>query len=261
MSTNRVRTAVVTLAAGAVVCSGALAGCSISRDDEPDADKGSTSTEPTTEPSEPPSASPSTSPSESATPSASPSVTPSATPSATVARTLEEALLAAAEMPQLNEISRWAERHTGPVSQRPFGLCQKFDLLSIGALSAVERTYSSGSDTAGQQVAEFPDRQNAVRASKVIEAWHRDCASRVRGTGVRVRPFTDVAVPGGKGSWYLVSYERKGTGQFHSLGLVLSGTRMSLIRMDHEGQDHNYEPGMDPMELAVKAVSARLGGP
>jgi len=255
MSTTRVRTAIVALAASAVVCSGAVAGCSVSRDDEPPAGHGSGSPEPTTatgdEPSQSASASPSTSPSD--------SVTPSATQSATRVPTPEAALLAAAEMPQLNETSRWVERRTGPVSQRPFGLCQKFDLLSIGALSAVERTYASGRDTARQQVAEFPDSQNAVRASKVIEAWHRDCASRVRGTGVKVRPITDVAVPRGKAWWYLVSYERRDDGHFHSLGLVLSGTRMSLIRMDHEGQDHNYEPGKDPMELAVKAVSARLG--
>jgi hypothetical protein len=34
---------------------------------------------------------------------------------------------------------------------------------------------------------------------------------------------------------------------------------MSLLRMDHDGQDHNYEPGKEPMELAVKGASARMG--
>ena len=34
---------------------------------------------------------------------------------------------------------------------------------------------------------------------------------------------------------------------------------MTLIRMDHDGQDHNYPPGKDPMELAVKAAAAKLG--
>ena len=29
--------------------------------------------------------------------------------------------------------------------------------------------------------------------------------------------------------------------------------------MDHAGQDHNYEPGQDPMQLAVKAAAAKLG--
>ncbi len=34
---------------------------------------------------------------------------------------------------------------------------------------------------------------------------------------------------------------------------------MTLLRMDHDGQDHNYPPGKDPMELAVKGASARMG--
>jgi hypothetical protein len=142
---------------------------------------------------------------------------------------------------------------------RPFGLCQKFDLLTIGATEAVERTFTHQTDTAGQQVAEFGDAQTAVRASKVLEAWQRDCAKRVRGENVRVQPISDVAVAKGTGWNYLVSFERGGTGHFHSLGVVRSGNRMALIRMDHDGQDHNYPPGKDPMELAVKAASARMG--
>ena len=263
MSTTRIRAAIVAVAASAVVSSCALAGCSISGDDEPNAPKGNGSSEPATATSEPtqdpsPSASPSVEPSPSSTAS-----TPGPTPAA--------ALLAAAELPQLNDTSVWTERRTGPAGARPFGLCQQFSLLDIGAMNAVERTFTTGTsgpdtagDTAGQQVAEFPDAQNAVRASKVIEAWHRRCAGRVKGRNVKVRPITDVAVPQGRAWWYLVSYERRGTGHFHSLGLVLSNsrptnTRMTLIRMDHDGQDHIYDPGMDPMELAVKAASARLG--
>ena len=98
-----------------------------------------------------------------------------------------------------------------------------------------------------------------MRASKVVQAWQRDCATRIRGTGVKVRPFNEVTVPAGRGSWYLVSFEVGGEGRFHSLGMVVSGTRMTLLKMDHVGQDHNYEPGQDPMELAVKAASAKLG--
>jgi hypothetical protein len=30
--------------------------------------------------------------------------------------------------------------------------------------------------------------------------------------------------------------------------------------MDHDGQDHDYEPGQDPMELAVQAASAKMAG-
>jgi len=250
----RYRSAIAVLTAAILVGSGALAGCSVSRDDDEPSKARATQTAEATETvtEEPtPSPSPSASASQSTAPSNSPSASPAATPQA--------ALLTAAEMPQLNPTSPWKSGRTGPAGTRPFGLCQKFDLLTIGAIEAVERTFTSRGDTAGQQVAEFADAQTAVRASKVLEAWHRSCAGRVRGQGVRVRPITDVAVTKGTGWNYLVSFERRGTGHFHSLGLVLSGPRMTLLRMDHEGQDHNYPPGKDPMELAVKGASARMG--
>ena len=257
-SSTRYRSAIAVLTAAVLVGSGALVGCSVSPDDDepskaratqsPEATKTVTE-EPTTSPSPSASASQSTAPSSS--PSTSPSTSPAANPTA--------ALLTAAEMPQLNSSSPWKVVRTGPAGTRPFGLCQKFDLLTIGATEAVERTFTHEGDTAGQQVAEFADAQTAVRASKVLEAWHRSCAGRVRGQRVRVRPITDVAVTKGTGWDYLVSFERRGTGHFHSLGLVLSGPRMTVLRMDHDGQDHNYPPGKDPMELAVKGASARMG--
>jgi hypothetical protein len=254
MSTTRIRGVIVAALTSAVVFSGALAGCSISKDDEPERSSQPSTPEPTpSTQSDEPSPTPTQA-------TATPSPTPSATPPPTEAGTPAGALLSAAELPQLNETSPWAEGRTGTASERPFGLCQKFDLLSVGAMSAIERTYTSGKDTAGELVAEFPDAQNTVRASKVIEAWQRDCKSQLEGAAnVTVGGFADVAVPRGKGSWYLVSFERRGSGHFHSLGLVVSGSRMALIRMDHAGQDHNYEAGKDPMELALKAVSARLG--
>ena len=179
--------------------------------------------------------------------------------------TPEAALLAAADFPQLNETSRWTEGRTTVPGPTSFGLCQQFDILSIGAMNTVERSYatgSSGRDTAGQQMAEFPDAQNTVRASKVLEAWHDRCRTEgnVRGKNVRVRPVSEVPVANGKGWWYLLSYTRGGTGHFHSFGVAFSGNRMALLKIDHDGQDHNYEPGQDPMELAVKAASAKMGG-
>jgi hypothetical protein len=250
MSTTRIRAVIVGVAASAVALSGALTGCSVSGDDEPEQQSNSAPTE-DVEPTEEPSVT--------VTPSAEPTPSPTPSTSSTGLPTPEATLLTAAELPQLNDSSRWTEAGTSVPGAESFGLCQQFDLLSIGAMSALERTFTAGEDTAGQVVAEFPDAQNAVRASKVIESWHRECKGQVKGTNVKVRPITEVAVPSGKGWWYLVSYERRGTGHFHSLGMVLSGTRMTLIRMDHAGQDHNYEPGQDPVELAVKAVSTRLG--
>ncbi|MCW2821121.1 MAG: hypothetical protein JWR64_916 [Marmoricola sp.] len=260
MSTTRIRPAIATLAASALVCSGVLAGCSISRSDQTTTPPASSSSEPTTTTSDEPTATDQPTSQATAEPTAAGSTIPDPTeaPSPTSAATPAGALLTAADLPQLNESSPWAEARTGVPGPMPFGLCQKFDLLSIGAMNVIQRTYTAGSDTAAEQVAEFPDAQNTVRATKVLEAWHRECAGRVEGTHVKVRPITGVAVPQGNGRWYLVSYERSGVGHFHSLGVVVSGNRMSLIRMDHEGQDHNYEPGQDPMELAVKAVAAKL---
>jgi hypothetical protein len=255
-SSTRYRSAIAVLIAAVLVGHGALVGCSVSPDDdEPSKARATQSPEATKtvteEPTRSPSPSPSASASQSTAPSSSPSTSPAANPKA--------ALLTAPEMPQLNSSSPWKVVRTGVAGTRPFGLCQKFDLLTIGATEAVERTFTHEGDTAGQQVAEFADAQTAVRASKVLEAWHRSCAGRVRGQRVRVRPITDVAVTKGTGWNYLVSFDRRGTGHFHSLGLVLSGPRMTVLRMDHDGQDHNYRPGKDPMELAVKSASARMG--
>jgi hypothetical protein len=254
-STTRHRSVIAVLTAAVLVSSGALVGCSVTPDDDqPSKARASQSPEATETVTEEPTTSPS--PSASASQSIAPSGSPSASP---VARTPQAALLTAAEMPQLNSTSPWKVGRTGSAGTRPFGLCQKFDLLTIGASEAVERTFTHEGDTAGQQVAEFADAQTAFRASKVLEAWHRSCAGRVRGQNVRVGPVTDVAVTKGTGWNYLVSFERRGTGYFHSLGLVLSGPRMTVLRMDHDGQDHNYKPGKDPIELAVKAASARMG--
>lgn len=269
MRPTRIRAAVAVLAT-TVVYSGALAGCSASRDEEPvDPGNAGASTSASPEPSSSPSPTEETSPSPSS--STSPSISPTprtpstpASPSATVstpapAATIEDALLSAAEMPRLSPTSAWVQGRTGPVGSKPFGLCQKFDLLTIGAVSGVERTFVTGGGSAGQQVAEFPDVKNTMRAGKVVAAWQRDCAGRVRGSGVKVNPVTEVSVSSGKGWSYLVSYRRDGTGRFHSLGVVLSGARMTLVRIDYRGQDRNYGAGREPIELAVKAASSKLG--
>ena len=255
MPTTRKRATTIAVAALGVLLSGAVSGCSINADDEPAKRETSKAAEPTPTPTEV------ASETLSATPSATPSPSASTSPSASPALP-EASLLAAGELPQLNETSRWTERRTTVPGPTSFGLCQQFDLLSIGAMSVVERSFTtgtSGKDSAGQQVAEFPDAQTTVRASKVLEAWQRECKGMVRGRNVNVRALTEVSVAKGKGWWYLVSYNRAGAGYFHSFGVVFSGNRMTLLKMDHQGQDHNYEPGQDPMELAVKAASAKMG--
>ncbi|MEO5654131.1 MAG: hypothetical protein ABIN79_06070 [Marmoricola sp.] len=250
MSMTRLRTNVAGGTAVLVALAVAISGCSVTRDDEPAGQEGTASAEPTATPS----------------PTATVTVTESATPSESSSPTGPDAqLLSAAEFPQLNDSSPWTETATSEGGTESFGLCQKFDLLSIGATGLIERSLDSGGSgssaaTAGQQVAEFADSQTAVRAMKVVRSWHDDCASRIEGKNVKVREITAVTLSEGTGWHYLVSYVRGGKGNFHSLGLVRNGTRLTLLRLDHAGQDHNYDPGQDPMELAVQAAAAKLAG-
>lgn len=265
MSTTRTSARAIACATAAILLGGALTGCSITREDssEPQSATASepspseTPTDPTTAATETPSETPSATSSATETASADDTATTEATASAPV--NPQDALLSAAQLPRLNRTSPWTQRSNGVAKARAFGLCQRFDLLSIGAMSAYERTFTSRRDSAAELIAEFPDAQNAVRATKVLEAWHHQCAGQVSGRKVRVRPLDAVTVTHGKGWTYLVSYERGGRGHFHSLGMVLSGTRIALVRFDHEGEDHNYAPGKEPTELAVKAASAKLG--
>ena len=260
MSSTSTRTTVAALAVAGVVLGSALGGCSISRDDDPEPSRSAASSEPSASPTDEVTESTAT-PSAAASPTAteSPTASTSAEPAPAKASSPTAALLDAAQMPRLNRSAAWTVRRTGVAPARSFGLCQKFDLLSIGATSAYERVFAHQEDSAAQQVAEFPDVQNAARAVKVLEAWHRDCAKRVRGSSVSVRPLTSVTVTNGTAWTYLVSHERGDQGRFHSLGVVRSGPRLSVVRIDHAGQDHNYGPGKEPTELAVKAASAKLG--
>jgi hypothetical protein len=257
MPVTRKRGAAVTVATLGLLLVGALSGCSSSKGDDQKDTSSAAQPSPTPTPTPTPSDEPSATPSTLATPTPSASATP---------RPPKDALLNASELPALNEAFVWKEGRTAQAGPNSFGLCQQFDTLSIGAVSAVERSFSSvGSsvDTAGQQVAQFPDAQNTVRADKVLEAWQRDCRRKVLDQmssvrNAKVGAITTVAVPRGKGWYYVVSYTRAGKGHFHEFGVTYDGNRMSLLKMDHAGQDHDYPPGQDPMELAVKAASAKM---
>lgn len=254
MPTTRKRGAAVAVATLGLLLSGAFAGCSISKDDEPQDATSSTEPDPT--------------PTETSEPTETPEPTP--TPTATATATAEPgsptaALLSGGELPPLNGSSPWADGKTDVPGSTSFGICQQFSLLDIGAMNVLQRDFS-GADgaTAGQQVVEFPDAQTAVRANKVLESWQRNCKRDVLDDmssikDAKVRPITQVTVPNGKGWWYLVSYNRGGKGHFHSLGVTFNGTRMTVLKMDHDGQDHIYDRGQDPMELAVQEASAKMG--
>ncbi|MCZ4499560.1 MAG: hypothetical protein JWQ74_2113 [Marmoricola sp.] len=189
--------------------------------------------------------------------------TPTAEPSPGAPVTTADRLLPTDAVPGLNATWQWQDGVTGPAPTDPFGLCQKADLLSIGASSAVQRTYFPPVDTddnAAEQVADFPDAKTAVTAEKVLLSWRKKCAEEVVKATPRIGAVTAVPVSAGTGSWYLVSVLRKGEEEtrFHAFGIVRSGKRIAVLRIDSGGQDYNYPAGQEPMVGMVKAAAALL---
>jgi hypothetical protein len=184
---------------------------------------------------------------------------PSETPPA-----LTDRLLPTAQVPGLNASWSWQDGETGPAASEPFGFCAKADLASIGATEVVERSYfppDDSDDSAAQQVAEFPDARTASTAWTVLKAWHDRCGkSADPGIALKIRPLVNVPVTAGSGRWYLLSWQPSGeeTGRFEALGMVLNGTRVSVLRIDNSGQDYNYPVGQEPMVGMVTAAADRL---
>lgn len=223
------------------------------RDGEPSsAQPGSEPTQPTA------SASLTPEPTVSATPTDDAEPTASASP-----ETLEDRLLPTGDVPGLNATWEWQDGETGPAGAEPFGLCAKVDLASIGATEVVERSYFppvDSDDSAGEQIAEFPDTKSVAQATAVLKSWRTKCKAFLGKAGSKIGSLTPVTVPTGTGAWYLVSYPEGGDeGRFHAFGFVASGTRIAVLSIDNGGQDYNYPAGKEPMVAMVRAAAARLG--
>jgi hypothetical protein len=170
---------------------------------------------------------------------------------------LIDRLLPTSLVPGLNEQWKWQEGETGEPTTDPFGLCAQTapgaDLLSIGASEVVARTYfppDDSDDSAAEQIAEFPDARTAQTAWTVLASWHKRCGRTLSADNkLEVGPFVSVPVEQGTARWYLLSWTPPGeeTGRFEAFGMVLTGTRIAVLRMDNGGQDHDYPPGEEPM--------------
>ncbi|MGY2874598.1 hypothetical protein ACVW00_001788 [Marmoricola sp. URHA0025 HA25] len=193
---------------------------------------------------------------------------PTTSPSATGDLPLLDRLLPTGQVPGLNAEWTWQDGDTGQPSTAPFGLCAKTapgaDLLSIGATDVVARTYfppDDSDDNAAEQIAEFPDTATARRAWAVLASWHERCGKTLSAdNSLKLGRFASVPVDEGTARWYLLSWAPAGeeTGRFEALGMVLNGTRIAVLTMDHSGQDHDYPPGQDPMIGMVTAASGWL---
>lgn len=197
---------------------------------------------------------------------ASSASTPAGTPSTSAPASLADRLLPTGQVPGLDAGWTWQDGETGPAPTDPFGSCAKADLGSIGATEVVQRSYfppDDSDDNAAEQVAEFPDPNTAGRAWAVLGSWHDRCAKTITdATDVEVGALQAVSVPSGKARWYLVSWTPAGeeTGRFEAFGMVLAGTRIAVLRMDHSGQDHDYPPGQDPMIGMVQRAASIVVG-
>ncbi|MFL6060765.1 MAG: hypothetical protein ACJ72E_06015 [Marmoricola sp.] len=192
------------------------------------------------------------------TPSVStPTSTPTTTPPSPA--TVIDRLLATGAVPGLNATWHWQDGATGPAGSKPFGLCAKADLVSIGATDVVQRTYFPPVDTddnAAEQIAEFPDATTTATAMKVLKSWQKRCASSAKGTTVKVGALRTVT----GGVEYLVTRTDANAddGLFQAVGLVTVGTRIAVLTMDVVGQDYNYPAGQDPMASMVAAAAQLL---
>ena len=207
--------------------------------------------------SDPSSTASSTAATASTSPTVSRSVSPTASPSAARPSGLRGLLLTADELPAAHGVTGWRVEHTGKEGDAPFSSCQLTSLSTIGATSALVRTYDSAAGaTAAQLVARFADAKSAWRSLEVLKSWREKCASRL-GSGSSVSTLATVGVSPATGHRYLVS-----TGAtpkaFEGLGLVRRGELISLVLFTAQGSSYGYPAGREPETLAVKAIAQLL---
>ena len=199
--------------------------------------------------------------------SGAPSSTSSPTASASTSAPpdIKDAFLPTAFVPGLNARWHWQDGKTGSGVGKPFGVCARADLTSIGAEKVRQRTYfppDDSDDNAAQQVARFADAKSASQAWSVLEAWRARCAAQI-GTdlGPKVGNEVPVKLPDGTvGRWYLVSWTPEGeeTGRFEALGMVRQGALITVLRITNSGQDYDYPVGEEPMVKMVELAGLRL---
>lgn len=217
--------------------------------------------------SAPASESPSTSASESSeastsSPSASGSESSDTESDTAASSPVDDLFLTAEEMPGLNDATVWSEAETLPEGAQPFGDCAKFPLVDSGAENAWVRSFTSdGTQRAAQLIATFADAKSAWRVEQVLRGWHRDCAGTIDAEVERINPIEPAKVDAGKAFTYLLQFGQEDAEVHHFNGVAVnrSGKHLSVVLIDNEGQDYNYEAGQEPAQQAVRAVAKKFG--
>ncbi|GAB3779222.1 hypothetical protein GCM10027601_05190 [Nocardioides ungokensis] len=166
---------------------------------------------------------------------------------------LEAHLLAAEDMPDMTPGTEggWTVGDTGPETSGGVGACQKTSLQTIGAVSAVRRTYVDPQDENGraatQVVARFADAKSAWRAREVLRSWREDCEAEVG-------PMRDVDVVSGAGEHYRATYgATPRRARTADLGIVAHGAYLCLVEITAPSAD--YPDHRAPARAAVRRIS------
>jgi hypothetical protein len=212
-------------------------------------------------------------PTPTSTPTPTPDASPTAPPEATKPKqgqkppvvmgqplhrsTLRSHLLTAARMPSGDGVTVWEVADDGPEGAVVVGACQKTDLETIGAVSAVRRSFASGSDgaVATQVVAEFADPKSAWRAHEVLRSWQADCEARLDFARKEVGPLRPVTVRAGNGESYRTAYGPRSEqrGWATGLGIVRRGSYLSVVEVLTARTDYPSE--WDPSRKAVRRIA------
>ncbi len=178
-------------------------------------------------------------------------------------------LLAAPELPGLDDRTQWREVTESKRESEPPHWIQRFSLVSNGALSTVERTYeaTAGKASAAHAVARTVDRRSAQRLFAVLVANARDCADQLAAVDRvplgAVQPLSAVSVTGGQAAWGVVFSgpvpADRGAATVDAVAVVQVQDKVSVLPMSSIGQDYNYQPGQSPPERAIPLVGAALG--
>ncbi len=171
-------------------------------------------------------------------------------------------------MPALGAAVTWKVTGDGPEDTRRAGTCQKTSLGSIGAVSAVRRTFAARTNgrTTGkrtrptpqalQVVARFADDKSAWRAHRVLAAWREDCAERLDHARREVGPMRSIGqVQVGTGENYLAEYGPKARdkGWAAGFGIVRTGSYLSIVEIRTGSTKYPSQP--DPARVAVRRIA------
>lgn len=179
-------------------------------------------------------------------------------------RTVGTHLLAAERMPALGMDATWQVLSDGPEGSQSVGECQKTSLESLGAVTAVRRTYSASVERthvadATQVVARFGDDKSAWRAHQVLRSWRQDCEDRLEYARKDVGPLRAVSVRKGTGENYRMAYGPKSRKRHRiaAFGIMRDGRHVSIVEV-------TFEPGhrsqrRDPSRVAVRRIARTFG--